>query len=313
MCPMLYNSMLRILTIAALAMTPICLFGQGNFPFPTGYAEWQWITVSPVIGPNDEYTQIRNFIEGDTIFEGKQYSKAYRQTLCRCFCPSTNAQFSPAANQSVKLIGGVREEAGKVYFSTFGQAPFNAYLRPVVDTLLFDFTLGLGDTLVYGGHTLTVTEISMTTEGRKRINLMSLPGGIPKQASWTEGIGDVGLLESISRLEGSAFYTGNSCFSAGQPSSCTVRCALSTAISEPETVEHILIYPSFARETANIEVGDGFSGITLQVFSADGRLHQSIRHEANTLVLNLRDWPAGLYHFVFEKTSGQRVSRRYVR
>lgn len=293
-------------------LLPQFINAQGPFPFPTEHAVWTFTTVSGVIGPNDYYTIYRNFVQGDTLFNSKVYTKAYRQKLCTCTC-SGSGPFTTTTQNKV-LIGGVREENGKVYFSTFGQPPFNQYYRPVLDTLLFDFTLKLGDTILYGDYQLAVTKVDSTMDGRKRIHLLGyVLNNIPREFSWIEGIGFYGLLETIPYISFSTYYSGF-CFSDDPSNPCPLppTCTL-VATTDPVLLEQVSIYPSLAQELVHITLGQAFSEVQLQIFSATGSLVRTVRQFGNTAEIDVSSLPQGAYLFVFESTEGVPVSKWYAR
>jgi len=299
-------------TLFFILLAPFVLSAQGNFPFPKENAEWQFTTVHPILGPNDAFDIYRNFVEGDSVFNGKLYSKAYFQPLCGCIC-TANGPFNPA-NQQKRLIGGVREENNKVYFTTFGQPPFDHYYRPVGDTLLFDFTLQLEDTINYGGYSLRVTQTGTNPDGRTYVRLstpIDTVWGEPATViHWTEGIGFWGLLETIPYLNGD--YYDNYCFSDDPLDPCPIPCAV-TGTATPELETQVKIYPSFAQETVQVELGNGFSKLNLQIYSAQGSLIRSVHEESNTAEINIKNLPVGAYLFVFEASPGVYVSKWYLK
>lgn len=302
-----------LFTLQLAIYVPFLIKAQGNFPFPTGYAQWHHTKVDPVLGPNDAYSISRSFLDGDSIFNGKLYSIVYSQNLCGCICTG-NGPFN-VANQQKWLTGGVREENGKVYFTRFGKPPFDHYYSPVGDTLLFDFTLETGDTIQYGQYPLSVTETLFNTEGRKIIKLSTFIDTVwwepPMEVSWTEGIGlTVGLMETFNRLERQVY--SSECFTENPLDPCYVPCAV-TATNSPELPAQINIYPSFASETVQVELGDGFSAINLRVYSAQGNLLQSHYKEGNKADVNVKNLPAGAYLFVFESREGLNVAKWYLK
>ena len=287
---------------------------QGNFPFPDTYAEWHFRTVSPLIGPTDYFSHKREIMEGDSVFHGKTYHKLYSQLLCVCDCNSQNGPYTqPWSGQSKSLMGGVREEAGKVYFTTFGKQPNDGYFRPVVDTLLFDFTLNQWDTLNYDlGVKFTVTKVDSTMEGRRRVYLFAQNGPIPKTVVWIEGMGyDYGLLNSSVYVKDYQYFTGHSCFttSAG---GCSIPCAV-TSVTDQATLEELLIYPNLAENELFLELGDGFNRIKGYVYAVDGRLITTLDAIGKSATLQVSDWPRGMLYFVLEKADGRTAARPYVR
>ena len=294
-----------------ILLAPFVLDAQGNFPFPKDSAEWQYMRVYPHLGPNDWFIAYRNLVDGDTVFNGKHYSKVYHQQLCDCIYGG-NAPLGPV-NLQKYLLGGVREENSKVYFTTFGQPPFDYYYRPMGDTLLFDFTLQLGDPIVYAEYQLAVTEVSFSPEGRKYMALskLTVQGEPPTNIFWTEGIGHLGLLETLNKLSGQCYYV-SSCFSEDPFNPCPMPCSL-TGTATPELESQVKIYPSFALETVQVELGNGFSGLNLQIYSAQGNLISSVHQEGNTAEINVKNLLAGAYLFVFEVSPGVYVPKLYLK
>ncbi|MBC7774194.1 MAG: T9SS type A sorting domain-containing protein, partial [Phycisphaerae bacterium] len=237
----------------------------------------------------------------------------YGQSVCHCIC-NGNGPFEQWPGQPTYLLGGVREENGKVYFTRFGKPPFDHYYHPVGDTLLFDFTLQLGDTINYGGYSLTVTQTGADLEGRKYVRLRTPIDTVwwepPTVLDWTEGIGFWGLLETIPYLNG-VFYENN-CFSEDPLDPCPIPCAV-TGTTTPELETQVKIYPSFAQETVQVELGAGFSELNLQIYSAQGSLMRSVHQESNTAEINVQNLPVGAYLFAFETSPGVYVSKWYLK
>ena len=305
--------------LSCLLLVSFCLISfnlanaQSNFSFPNTYAEWHYRTVSPIIGPNDFFSHKREILEGDSVFQGKTYHKLYSQLLCVCDCNTQNGPYTqPWSGQSKVLMGGVREEAGKVYFTKFGQPPFNSYFRPAGDTLLYDFTLNPGNTLNYDYVHYTVTKVDSTAEGRRRIYLFAQNGPIPKTVAWIKGIGfSYGLLNTSPFVKDYFYITGYTCFST-TIGECPIPCAL-TGISDTDMPEELRIYPNFAEQELFLELGNGFNGIKGFVYTVDGRLITRLDAPGKSVNLNVSDWPKGMLYFVLERADGQTVARPYMR
>lgn len=287
---------------------------QGNFPFPDTYAEWHYRTVSPLIGPTDYFSHRREILEGDSVFQGKTYHKLYTQLLCVCDCNTQNGPYTqPWSGQSKSLMGGVREEAGKVYFTTFGKQPNDGYFRPVVDTLLFDFTLNQWDTLNYDlGVKFTVIKVDSTMEGRRRVHLFAQNGPVPKTVIWIEGMGySSGLLNSSVYVKDYQYFTGHSCFSTSA-GVCSIPCAV-TSVNDQASLEELRIYPNFAENELFLELGEGFDRIKGYVYAVDGRLITPLDATGKSATLQVAGWPRGMLYFVLEKADGRTIARSYVR
>ncbi|MBL7808123.1 MAG: T9SS type A sorting domain-containing protein [Saprospiraceae bacterium] len=311
--------MKKLLVSTALFCTlflysPIGLRAQSNFPFPTTYGEWHYRTVLPVIGPNDLFRHRRDIVEGDSVFNGKLYAKVYTQNLCECDCSSQNGSYTqPLTGQSKSLVGGVREEAGKVYFTTFGKPPFNSYFRPVLDTLMFDFTLNVGDSLDYASNIrFSVEKVDTTAEGRRRVHLLAYNGPIPKTVVWTEGIGfDWGLFSTSFWVKDFIYFTGFSCFNT-TPDVCGIPCVLS-AVNELDQTDQIKLFPTFAEDELFLALGDGFDKIQGEVYAVDGRRVELLDTPGKTLRIPVSHWPKGMYYFVLLDESGQKNIKSYLR
>jgi len=287
---------------------------QGNFPFPDTYAEWHYRTVTPLIGPTDFFSHKREILEGDSMFHGKTYHKLYSQLLCVCDCNTQNGSYTqPWSGQAKSLMGGVREEAGKVYFTTFGKQPNDAYFRPVVDTLLFDFTLNQWDTLNYDlGVQFTVIKVDSTAEGRRTVQLFAQSGPVPKTVVWIEGMGyNYGLLNSSVYVKDYQYFTGQSCITS-TTGGCSIPCAV-TGVTDKGSLEELRIYPNFAENELFLELGEGFDRIKGYVYAVDGRLISSLDAPAKSATLQVSDWPKGMLYFVLEKADGRTVARPYIR
>ncbi len=284
---------------------------QGNFPFPSTYAEWSFYSVSPVIGPGDDFFFIKNFLSGDSLFNGKHYSKLYEVVPCSCHACSVNGPYMEHWYPWTYLVGGLREEAGKVYYTGFGTPPFDYFYRPVTDTLLFDFTLNQGDTLLYGGYILRVTKIDHNVEGRRmvRINV----DGAGKSFDWVEGIGGpFGPLETLHWISNNYYYDGSSCFAENQPGFCTAPCAAASGVDSPVQSESVSIFPSFAQDFVTVTTSETFGPYRLLIYSSDARLLKTVELAENTNMIPMGDLPSGILHFLFENASGQKISKTYV-
>lgn len=252
----------QLLLIGTFAAT----FAQGNFTFPSTYGEWVVYEVYPVIGPNDYYTVYRNFISGDTVFNGKTYSKTYSQNLCVCSICHSPVSYQPSALQQAVLIGGVREENGIVYWSKLGQGDGLSYFSPVIDTMLFNFNLEVNDTFDYDNTKFMVESITLEPSGRKNFGLRHLTSP-PYLATWIEGIGSSGLFETTDWL-----HQNGSCFSSSHPSTCVLPCSLISDTEAPFDKNQIKVYPTVATEDLTIEFNTIAEQADVSVFAMDGRL-----------------------------------------
>jgi hypothetical protein len=219
-----------------------------------------------VIGPNDYFELYRDFVNGqDSVFMGHTYTIAYRQPLCQCTCVQPG--YLPQSNQNPFVLGGIREDSGKVYFTKFG-SDGSAYFKPFRDTLLFDFTAQPGDTLVYeDGIKLAFTGVETLSDGRKKVLFKLLPIGYPR--AWIEGQGCEGLLETTRWFN---MNFNGCCFSNGLPSTCTVPCNVTTGLPAIETIDGLEIFPSPATDRVTVTLPEGWTSADCWFFSSDGAL-----------------------------------------
>ena len=299
--PAVKNLLLSLLLLACLRP----LDAQADFPFPTDSAEWIVYKVYGIIGPEDYFVVYRDFVSGqDSVFEGKTYSVAWRQDLCSCTCVTPG--YLPVANQTPFILGGIREEDGKVFFTVFG-GDGATYFRPVHDTLLFDFTAQAGDTLPYGDKQLAVTDVTEDMDGRRTVHLKILPLGVPR--TWVEGQGSAGLLETLEW-----FNQNGSCFGNAMPSTCNVPCEVVTAIADPyPDVLRLDVHPSPAMGRVTMGMPVAWPGADLYVFTPDGRLLSVLSEIAQGQTLDVSGYPPGLIILVAIDGEGRRATGRFVK
>jgi hypothetical protein len=297
--------MKRLFLFALLLAAFRPLTAQGGFPFPMDSAEWVVYKVYGIIGPEDYFVVYRDFVNGqDRVFEGKSYTIAWRQDLCSCTCVTPG--YLPAANQAPRLLGGIREENGKVFFTVFG-GDGATYFRPVHDTLLFDFTAQPGDTIPYGETQLAVTDITTDNDGRKTIHLRILPFGVPR--TWVEGQGSAGLLETLEW-----FNQNGSCFSEELPSSCTIPCEVTTALGDPGPVmERIAVHPSLASDQVTLALPDSWTRADIACFTPDGRMILGHTDVPSGQTIDVSGCPDGLVILVAVDNDGRRATGRFVK
>jgi hypothetical protein len=269
---------------------------QSNFSFPTAHAEWVVHQVYPVVGPTDIFTVFRQFLQGDSVFLGKTYTKVYEQNMCYCLCTSQATNYIPMNSQPY-LLGGVREENEKIYFTKFGAGTGEYYFSPLVDTLLYDFTAQPGDTIPYANdYVLVVDLVDTTYDGRKRINFKIYPPGFP--GHWTEGIGSRGLLETTTFL-----YINDFCFSDEEPSTCSIPCE-ATATEELVSLPGIRVKPALASDFVRVECSDPSERYALQIFSIGGALLDNRRNIGSDDSIAIGHLPPGILVFQFQSTKG---------
>lgn len=299
--------MKRITSAFTIALFTFCFsFAQSNFPFPTVYGEWVVFEKRAFIGAEDTYTVFRNIMQGDTVFKGKVYQKIYAQNLCQCLICTAPANYESTPDQTPWLQGGVREENGVVYYTGFGGTG-DVYFNPVIDTMLFDFTLEVNDSFPYAETSFKVVSTDTTADGRRVINLVNQE--IPYPMQWVEGIGcDRGLFgfSLFSWLSHEDF-----CFSDDPNNSCTIPCGI-TSINDPSDQTLIKIYPNSVTDRLTIEWSGG-QAANLTVFSADGKLIREVRQMSSGNQVDVTSWSNGIYIIHLQFPDGKRVVRKVVK
>lgn len=211
------RSRLRLLIRCALALAAtIPANAQFNVyhPFPDSNAVW-----GMVAGCTDwncgTYRYVQDYIAGDTVIDGNTY---------RIIAQSVSVDYEGCSCTIPEGLGGgfLREDTAerKVYWRFPGAT---------IDTLLYDFTLELGDTLrglyanTCGGIVFTVQSIDSTLVGgsyRKRINFNPDPCN---PTSIIEGVGATTGLTSCAFVPASA-GTRLECFTVGDSLLYTAPC-----------------------------------------------------------------------------------------
>ena len=171
----------------------ICFTGaaQNYTPFPTDSAVWRVNYYSGALGCPPLVAEYQYTMNGDTQIASVNYKKIFRSGVSyQQFC------YPPAFGYA----GAIREDSGKHIYLRLPNA--NA------DTLLYDFNLSVGDTVInYLNYTCTVPTVSsidsvlVGSSWRKRFNLYDSSCGA-SGVSFIEGIGSTrGLLEWTASFE----------------------------------------------------------------------------------------------------------------
>jgi hypothetical protein len=195
-------------------------------------------------------------------------------------------------NGDPHLFTVLREEDGKVW---------KRHLNTSVETLLYDFTASVGDTLCFGepGASFVLDSISMVQIGdvdrRKFWFGLEYDGlGNPRaKETWVEGIGsDFGLLWSGYY----GVYDGWHCLLCFHQYGELVwqnpeynTCTYPYDAVEGNKDSEIFIFPNPAKEKVTIE---GIEAAEVQVFNAFGQLVKTVR---DTNEIPVVDLPQGVY------------------
>ena len=261
----------RIYTLLALLLMAGGVTMQAQEYLPIAQKGNEWHTFETGVWQINNYV---NWCSGDTLIEDVQYMKI----------------MGTLNNGNPNLFTVLKEEDGKVW---------ERHLNTSVETLLYDFTASVGDTLCFGhpGNCFVLDSISMVQIGgvdrRKFWFGLEYDGlGNPRaKETWVEGIGsDYGLLWSGYY----GVYDGWHCllcfhqygelvWENPEYGFCTY-----TAVEETKDSE-IFIFPNPAKEKVTIE---GVEATEVKVYNAIGQLVKTVR---NTNEISVADLSRGVY------------------
>lgn len=300
--------LLGALCIAFVAVWPFSFsFAQTSVyhPFPDSNAVWG-MTAGCTDWNCGIYRYVQNYYSGDSIIDGNLY-KIIQEELsmefggCGCGIPEDIGS------------GYLREDtaAHKVYWRIPGMGS---------DTLLYDFTLAIGDTLrgLYGNSGLcaesifivqTIDSVQVGSSYRKRINFSNIDLDPCNSTSIIEGVGSTtgltacyatpasfGMLLTCFRVDGELLYTAP----CGVPD--PVACGelpLSIMGAHPKaTTPTVVIHPNPSPGIFTLQLFTGHATLKeLQLFTLQGRavpVEMATRGSPHEISVSVHA-PAGLY------------------
>src|SRR5688500_7675684 len=193
---------MKIILIALFSWFHIAIVAQ--IPtFPTENAKWEMdLGFNVCIGGSNKHIYWTDYLDGDTLVEGISYSKLMMLPHCYYTNPGTHNcyQFS-LADQGVTLVGGIREDSGKVVFRRFDvpDSLFHTYGGSVrnipqnEDFVIYDLNWVSGDSIYYpliGGDSLAYDVLGVQLyNGKKRFGLQPRNGHPMNIYTTLEGMG----------------------------------------------------------------------------------------------------------------------------
>lgn len=281
----------RFHTLLALLMMTggVTLKAQDYLPLAQKGNEWHTFEVA-IHGIINNYD---NWCSGDTLIGDVRYMKI----------------MGTLNNGNPHLFTVLREEDGKVW---------ERHLNTSVETLLYDFTANVGDTLCFGhpGNCFVLDSISMVQIGgvdRRKFwfGLEYDEWGRPRtQETWVEGIGsDYGLLWSGYWRIPDGWHC-LLCFHqywelVWQNPEYNTCIYPYDAVEENKDAE-ISVYPNPAKETVTIE---GIEAAEVQVYNALG---QVVKTERETNEIDLSGLVEGVYLLRITDVDGRSFGARVV-
>lgn len=274
--------------------------------FPTDSAMWrqqsaQWNY------PSMDLQDYVYYLQGDTTISANTYHKIYKTVLSSDYYTTGGPYalvYGPYMTDSNKYVGAIREDAFKhIYF-------FPGTITDTTEQLLYDFNLGVGDTLpvtynisYYGqNYVLSIDSILVGTTYHKRYNL--------NYTSIIEGVGSsFGLIEPlINPLEHYDFltcftYRGVIVYTDSSSISCNLPAPV--GISEHQHETRISIFPNPTTGTVNIKTN--FSEKTeIEIMEVLGKTIYRSQFSTQENTINLNQFPKGVYFL--KAISGNKIS-----
>ncbi len=274
----------------------INLSSQTNIyhPFPELNAEWNVSQVSPTSCKHIKYV-----INGaDTIVQGKTYHKITKTEV-------SYTQFINGTCNYNSIINVVTDYAGAIKNDSLAKKIYYVIPNTNTDTLLFDFTLNVGDTIK--------TYITSTCGNRKVLVIDSvLVGGIyhkrwnttacyfgGQNVQFIEGMGsNLGLIE---RIPSTGIYNtiGTlNCFSKNAqslyPTSSSSNCPLITSVKNYDSEINEQIFITSIGKAINIKQ-ESHNYTSYSIYSITGNIISKGKIEDSDVIINLNEAPNGIY------------------
>ena len=268
---------LKIYTLLAVLLMAGGVTMQAQEYLPIAQKGNEWHTFETGVWQINNYV---NWCSGDTLIEDARYMK-----------------IMGTVNDSYPIFYTLlREEDGKVW---------ERHLNTSVETLLYDFTASVGDTLCFGhpGNCFVLDSISMVQIGgvdrRKFWFGLEYDGlGNPRaKETWVEGIGsDYGLLWSGYY----GVYDGWHCLLCFHRYGELVwqnpeynTCSYPYDAVEENKDSEITVYPNPGNNTLNIRTA--LQNARIEIYDITGKLVYNQEITGNNTRINAEGWPSGAY------------------
>ena len=267
----------KIYTLLAVLLMAGRVTMQAQEYLPIAQKGNEWHTFETGVWQINNYV---NWCSGDTLIEDARYMK-----------------IMGTVNDSYPIFYTLlREEDGKVW---------ERHLNTSVETLLYDFTASVGDTLCFGhpGNCFVLDSISMVQIGgvdrRKFWFGLEYDGlGNPRaKETWVEGIGsDYGLLWSGYY----GVYDGWHCLLCFHQYGELVwqnpeynTCSYPYDAVEENKDSEITVYPNPGNNTLNIRTA--LQNARIEIYDITGKLVYNQEITGNNTRINAEGWPSGAY------------------
>jgi len=321
-----------------LALASALIANAQDKPFYLDDAKWTIERIYPILGSEDGHGYWEIYTLDDTTVMDKAYRKVAIRNLCELW-PDVNGDLQPNPNLHTDefLLGGLREEAGKVFFLRFDRPLPWKFLQSqlknfVVETdyLLYDFnalpgdtvrfsdlnsfTVSNGDTTFFTKENYTIIEEELSAiDNHRRWRTRSSGTFNPMETgTWIEGIGSsYGLLGSYD-----SFLTYLRCFSLGGEvlfygDNCEP-CAGIVSANSPSPSKALNIYPNPARHRLLVASSPRDKLRRINIYDSLGRLTEAWRGDQAQVELDIAGYPAGIFVVEIQLERGAKQMERLI-
>ena len=254
--------------------------------FPVADVQWRvdW-SQNACIGGSNHHVYWTNFLEGDTLISDTTYSKVMLLPQCQYINAGSHCpEWYGYPEYGTIVIGGIREDSGKVIFRRFNvpNSFFITYEKGIkniaVDSeiVIYDINWIVGDSIYYPqkeGDSVLYDVIGMNFHnGKKRFGLQPRNEGAWQVYSAIEGMGGQrGLFsmyyDNINTPTTMCFYSeGNLIYGQNCGNPCQ------TVSTSMITDESIKIYPNPATQNIFIEANVNDGPFMLRIFNLSGEM-----------------------------------------
>ena len=274
----------------------------GQNEIPLLQPEYTWDIYNWRQGAITFYTSgSRQFIDGDTIIDGKEYQIIRGRRFRSVSQPVFVAPFE--LEELVYIRGFIREDlpAQKVY--SRGKNADD------VEYLTYDFSLEIGDTLVleYLDQTKavldTIEEVTLF-DGQKRRQFRFQNNNYlaENNNTYIEGIGGA---SSLFLPFDANFERGSDlgCVRSGNTSLYGIECLSVVNTEELEILNSVGVYPNPTTDQIFIDLG-GFKKCSIQLSGINGTVVFQQDFNSDQISLSLKGIPSGLYFLQMETEEG---------
>ena len=303
---------MRKILITTLLLLPFFVWSQSYIPIPAdSTSEWRVKNVyhfkSNICLHIDD---IKYYFIGDTLIDTFTYSKLYKSGVYyqEPIGPDANCD-SVIYHFTDVLVGGIRNDAGKVYFKSIYNDP---------EILLYDFTLNIGDTLkrpyfVFDANIIVAIDtVTINNRQHRRFFIDSdtlSPATIDSTQYITEGIGS-----STGLLKAANFESANDllCYAENHipiypvGSSCILNVGINK-IKDDNQKESVQLYPNPVKDIINLEFKNiNHNDLELTIYNMMGKQVKQFQIPRGELkyMLNLSKLDAGLYFYKIWNETG---------